>query len=610
MGMFRDRSGVRPDSAGGRRFLRRAGATAAALAVAATTATTAAAAAPQAAQQAAPASNTAAVQAAATAPLQAAVPKLNWGTCPPGWGSSDVTPPNGLPLTFSCATATVPLDYDKPKGATIDLALRRIEALDQKNKIGSIFINPGGPGGSGVDFVESAWALVTPEVRMKFDIVGFDPRGIARSAPAVCFKSMQEMTRTMGTAETWPINRAEYHESAAMYRRISAKCATQGGAIMRHMSTGNVARDLDMLRQAVGDKGLTFAGYSYGSQIGSTYAAMFPKNVRAMVVDGVLDPTEWSTGTGPERGLPSTYRIDSHVGAAAALQQFWVQCKAAGPSRCALAAQGDPEKITRSLLALTRREPVRVEVDGFVMELTYQGLVTGLLGTFYQPYGWDSTALIVALAAQQAGVVKSGPVPVPARVSKAALRTQAQRFAGAPMPQTIEGTWGVLCTDADNPRHPELWWSTGLRADKETNSYFGMNWTWMSHPCATWPFKDADRFAGPYRTTTSNPVLVIGTLYDPATDYGGAKAVAANLTNSRLLTVSGWGHTSLGASACALVWSNKYILTGQAPPQGTVCAPDLKPFDPVPMQVMSMDATTSQAIRKAREMVTSNALGS
>ena len=231
----------------------------------------------------------------------AAVPRLDWGSCGEGLEA------------FECATAVVPLDYDRPKGKQITLALARLPAADPSRKIGSLFLNPGGPGGSGVEFVQGAGPfLYSDEVRARFDLVGFDPRGIIRSTPLRCFDSLEEAEAAFFTPFQFPVTRAEERLWIQTDRAVARACAERGGPILNHMSTANVARDMDLLRRAVGDAKLTYAGYSYGSYLGSTYAKLFPSKVRALVVDGVLDPVAWSTGRGDQaRTLPFSTRLRS-----------------------------------------------------------------------------------------------------------------------------------------------------------------------------------------------------------------------------------------------------------------------------------------------------------
>ena len=206
---------------------------------------------------------------------------------------------------YECAQAPVPLDYDDPRGPTIPIALIRLPASNPARRIGSVFINPGGPGGSGVDIIRSGAAQViwTDAVRARFDIIGFDPRGVARSRPLKCFASNDEAQRFFGSAPIFPYTKSQEAPFIALAARLGQRCVARGGAIIRHMSTANVARDLDLLRQAVGDDKLSYDGISYGSILGSTYAALFPNRVRALVIDGVADPVSWFTGRPPTRSV-------------------------------------------------------------------------------------------------------------------------------------------------------------------------------------------------------------------------------------------------------------------------------------------------------------------
>ncbi len=529
---------------------------------------------------------------------RATVPVLDWSECGDDFGGGEG--PKGT--TFSCTWATVPLDYDKPRGATIQVALKRLEAARPDRKIGTLFLNPGGPGGSGVDFASYAWALFPKSVLNRFDVVGFDPRGVARSNPLVCFESFQQLERTFAGVPGFPIDRQEYRLIDRAQNRYTQICDKNAGAIIDHMSTADVARDLDLLRQAVGDEGLTYAGYSYGSQLGSTYANLFPDNVRALVVDGVLDPVAWTTGrTRADAKQPFSSRLGSDVGASDSLQQFFALCEQAGPESCSLAEQGDPETVYDDTMAALREEPVRIDLGGgFIIELTYQDVVGFSLGTFYSPYGWGGLAFIVSLAAGAAGVAPPVELPDPAAASRVAA------FAGAPMPQTYEGFDGVACSDSVNPADRQAWWTAGKARDRVA-PYFGSLWTWASAACATWPGQAADRYMGPWTAKTSAPVLVVGNTYDPATPYSGAQAVAGLLPGSRLLSVVGWGHTSLGFSTCADAAVARYLVSTRLPAAGTRCAFDVTPFEDGAAQPEAARAVADDraaALREAREIIT------
>src|SRR6476646_8329721 len=260
-----------------------------------------------------------------TAGASSAAPeKVGWTKC-----HSDLGP-------FQCGTVQVPLDYDQPNGATISLALVRLPASDPAHRIGSLFLNPGGPDGSGVDFVLFAGPfLYNDSVRAHFDLVGFDPRGIGRSTALRCFGTPKQWGPYF-TPFAFPTTPAEELQwmNADLY--LDSNCAQRGGNIADHMSTANVARDLDQLRQAIGDMELTYAGVSYGTMIGQTYANMFPGNVRAIIIDGVLDPIAWTTGRGDGSTVPFSTRLRSDAGAQATLNEFFRLCDAGG-ANCAFA---------------------------------------------------------------------------------------------------------------------------------------------------------------------------------------------------------------------------------------------------------------------------------
>ena len=497
------------------------------------------------------AAGTAATPAQAAAPALA-VPVLHWTPC-------------GAP--FECATARVPLDYVQPRGATIGIALIRLPATDRAHRIGSLFVNPGGPGGSGVDFVRAAaTAFWSPEVRARFDIVGFDPRGVARSAPIDCFKSNAQENRLVGPLPAFPVGRQQTVKFISIFEKFDANCLQRNATIIRHMATADAARDLDLLRQAVGDARLTYDGVSYGSYLGNTYANLFPTHVRALIIDGVLNPMEWATGHGDGFTVPFSTRLNSAHGAYDTLLQFFRYCKASGLSDCAFAG-GDPFTKYYTLLARARAAPITVHGHAY----TFADIVNITLGALYNFSPTDFPNLAKLL---QALYTNSAVGSTAAAQLIAGLRGSRPVAA---YNNGLDSFLAVACSDTDNPHNPFVWPRAAAEQD-EQSPYFGSDWTWASEPCATWPARDADRYTGPFTHNTSNPVLVIGNLHDPATPYAGAQAVADMLPNSRLLTLNGWGHTSLGRSACIDRYITGYLVNQTLPPTGTVCQSDQLPF--------------------------------
>lgn len=473
-------------------------------------------------------------------------PKIAWSPC-----NRDLGP-------FECGTVQVPLDYDTPRG-TISIAVVRLPAADPSRRIGSLFLNPGGPGGSGVEFTLFAGPfLYSDEVRARFDLVGFDPRGIGRSTAFRCFGTPKQWDPYF-TPFFFPLTPEQEEIWIAADRYLNDACAQHGGKIGEHMSTANVARDLDMLREAVGDEMLTYAGYSYGSFLGNTYANMFPNRVRAVVVDGVLDPIAWTTGAPGQSALPFSTRLRSDAGAMATLNEFFRLCDAGdcpfGPNSAERYAD-----LTEAVLA----DPAVID---------YSGLIGITLFAMYDSASWEQLAQDLV---DIESAVASGTAFMPRSDTFRPMYVTKRGFPR--YPNFVEGFPAVACSDSDNPDAYSAWSAAGAAADA-TFGYFGRIWTWVSSICAEWPMADADRYTGPFTRSTANPVLVVGTRYDPATRYEGALTVDALLPSSRLLTVEGWGHTSLFLSACADAIVSTYLLTSTAPTSST-CTQDFTPFAP------------------------------
>jgi pimeloyl-ACP methyl ester carboxylesterase len=495
---------------------------------------------------------------------------------------------------FECGSLSVPLVYsgkndgsgndddDRARGnddggARISIAVVRLPASDRQHRIGSMFINPGGPGGSGVDFALFARFLFSPDILARFDVVGFDPRGIFRSTQLRCFNSPEEWGPYF-TPFAFPSNDEEEQAWIKSDRFLDKACAARGGAIRDHMSTANVARDMDRLRAAVGDKQLTYVGYSYGSYLGVTYANLFPSRVRALIVDGVLDPVAWATGVGREGDtIPFSTRLRSDQGAQATLQEFFRLCdRGAG---CAFAPKS--AKRYAELAERLRDEPllIRDPATGQVLfEFNYSLLIANTLGAMYDSASWPGFAQFLAFLEAQAG-------PDDLKASLAAFH------ASLGLPARLADP------DSDNPDSYSAWSRQGALADKRFG-YFGRIWTWASSICAEWPGRDKDRYVGPFTRSTANPVLVIGNNFDPATRYEGAVTVSGLLPKSRLLTVHGWGHTSIFVSACADAAVTAYLVNLTLPARGTVCQQDLVPFAPAPPSVQRA-ATNANANARA-----------
>ncbi len=513
-----------------------------------------------------------------------AVKAANWKPCFPEISAELAGLPDffGGPPVYSCATVKVPLDYDTPSGGVIDIDLVRIEANDPDNKIGSLFLNPGGPGGSGIDFaLFSAPFLFGPEVRAQFDIVGFDPRGVTRGTPARCFGNERQQA-SIPTGLAFPTDDEELEVWLASDEAFTEQCDRRGNRVIGHMSTGNVARDLDRLRAAVGDDQLTFYGISYGTQIGQTYANLFPEKVRAVVIDGVLDPEAWTDGAPGEQDVPASARLRSAEGAQASLEEFFRLCDEAGPEVCAFAPDSAQRyRVLADTLLNIDPFPLKLEIGpGQVIEepIRYGDLIGLTLGSLYFSGFWPFLAQDLAALEAQIVLGSTDPYviwdpdapPPPEPVEPKKLVPNYVNW--------LEASPSVLCADGHNPDSVDAWVDSAgpLPAD----NYFQALWTWISSVCRTYDAAaDDDRYAGPWDADTANPVLIMSTLYDPATPVHGALKAHETFPNSALILVDGWGHGALGISACADFYRNQYILTGQADFDTVTCPQDFGPFE-------------------------------
>lgn len=506
---------------------------------------------------------------------------------------------------LQCGNLTVPLDYTDPSKGAIELAIARRPADDTKRKQGVIFINPGGPGGQATLAVPQFAQILGRDVRAKFDIVGVDPRGVGGSDSAIC-EAPSGPNDPEPPSVSFPMTDAErkaWFEYDAFKRKV---CETSNLRILKYMTTADVARDMDRVRGALKQDKINFYGISYGSYLGATYAAMFPQRVRAMVIDGVLDPVAWATGrSGQASTTPVSTRVNSHRGADEALKAAIAECESVGTDDCIQAdtIRDDWNELSESL----REAPVKLfESEDGTVYLRYQeliGLTTGMLydgegvpdllmfiselnkelknldtlpaaERAQSVVGPKSQALYRKLEARDAKLQKS-------RIAYDPPQAPAEQQQDQPFPAMVYAmSESVMCSETDNPKTPGAWVKAAARADRQAPG-FGPQWTYMTSVCSGWKFKGENAFKGSFRSRPAGGMLVMSTLYDPATPYSGAQAVRKLVSNSRLVTVPGWGHATLDVSGCATKARNDYILTGKLPPRDLTCRPDHRLFTPL-----------------------------
>ncbi|NDL56848.1 alpha/beta hydrolase [Phytoactinopolyspora mesophila] len=507
---------------------------------------------------------------ATTTQVDAPVPELDWDTCDDDEDETD----SGELAGFLCATAEVPTDYNDPHGSTTTIHLTKLPATGAKTRIGTLFTNPGGPGDSGVDFVHQVGRNVyTEDVRAHFDILGFDPRAVGRSDPATCYPTQDDEAAALATQLHFPANDADERTYVRDTIRMATLCRMTSRERFEHSSTANVARDMDLLRQALGEDQLTYVGYSYGSYLGATYARLFPERVRALAVDGTIVPEDYAGRPGAEdRSTPE--RMGQGAGAAEAFAEFLRLCTEAGSQNCALAGLGDPETVVEDTFTRLKSTPIDMELPGVgPVEFTYPAVVAQTYTSLYHPGSWSQLAdLIAQLAAGDT------------ELTGEAASLVEQSTHGAPQRQrrgedypSVGGTLASGCVDTGTTGDPRGFAERADAADEEA-PHFGRYRAWLALACEYLRVTDDDAYLGPWDQQVEAPVLVIGTRFDPATPYAGTQPYADHFRNSRVLTVEGWGHTTLGKSSCADGVLARYLVDLTVPDHGATCHQDVQPF--------------------------------
>ena len=452
----------------------------------------------------------------------------------------------------------MPLDWARPGGPKITIAVIRHLASRPDRRIGSLFVNGGGASGS-VELVRSEGARLDALGQGRFDVVGWALRGGAGAEPMVrCFADQRSRERFWDGLSI-PTTRAQslaYLPKTVAYAR---RCGALGGRLLAHVSTTDDARDLDYLRRLLGDRQLSYWAVSYGTFLGETYANLFPRRVRAMALDGLVDPRIVISG--------AAARFSNTVAAMdRGLLAFESVCQRAGPARCALAGHGAVAPRVARLLARLRRAPIPAPTASPPGALSYGDLSAVLFASLTNPAAWPQLAQDLEQAANGDG---------------SALATQARAVLAGTRSAAGDPPTAITCTDSPARQGPSAWPHVIARLTRVSHvggPFVGWsNWA----PCASWPARSTDRYTGPWNAHTKNPVLVIGTTLDPATPYTNARRVADLLGNAILLTHDGYGHTSeADPSHCVEQATSDYLVDLITPRKGTVCPSDRQPFDP------------------------------
>jgi pimeloyl-ACP methyl ester carboxylesterase len=461
---------------------------------------------------------------------------------------------------FECAQLLVPMDYARPAWRRFTLPVIKLPAAGPARKVGALVINPGGPGGSGVQYALAARSQFTANIRDRFDIVGFDPRGVGGSQPAVRCMSGPQLDKFFAT-DDMPANAAQFATITSESKLYASECAKNAAALLPYVGTVNAAKDMDVLRAALGESALTYLGKSYGTDLGASYARQFPSRVRALVLDGAVDPS-----------LPGLQLdVAQASGFESAFGQFTAWC--AGQSGCPFRKNvpGAAAK-TAGLIAQASRHPLASELGG---DQPADGamLLTGIASALYARPEWPTlkSALSEAFGGDGTVLVELADILV-------------ERSPNGTYSNLTDVETSVDCVDRPWPRSLTAWRAAAASAAKAA-PLFGAALVWGSLPCAYWPVTASQSPMWPKspksptsgtmrgRGTGARPILVVGDLHDPATPYRWAQSLSRQLTAGVLLGWNGEGHTSyMEGSSCVNDTVDTYLIILKTPRTGTICS--------------------------------------
>jgi pimeloyl-ACP methyl ester carboxylesterase len=454
--------------------------------------------------------------------------KLTWKSCRGG---------------DECTRLKVPLDYAHPGGRAISIAVLKVPARSKTQRIGSLVVNPGGPGGSGVDYAASASTYFGSELQQAFDIVGFDPRGVGESTPIKCVSDSQ--LDTLVASDPDPHTAKGMRHSDALLRQLGRGCLEHSGALARHVSTVEAAKDIDVLRAALGDSKLSYFGASYGTFLGATYAGLFPKRVGRMVLDGAVDPDLSAV----KMGL-----VQAH-GFEVALRAYVNNC--VSKSGCFLGSsvnQGTAR--IQKFLAQVEKKPL---VGSAGRQLTAGNAVLGIWAPLYNKKYWG----ILDGSLQAAFGGQGGPL-------LALSDAYTSRGPNGYLNNSLEALYAINCLDRDDSIPTSEVPSYIPRFEKASPT-FGAIFAFGLSSCSTWPIH-TQRKPAPIHARGAAPILVIGTTRDPATPLVWARALARQLRSAVLIKRDGDGHTGYHeGNACVDDTVESYLVSGKVPTHEVDC---------------------------------------
>ena len=470
--------------------------------------------------------------------------------------------------TFQCGTVTVPLDYEHPDGKTITIALKKLPALDGDAEHGSLFLNPGGPGGSGIGMVETDAPMFGEEVLGSYDIIGFDPRGVGQSTPITCW-SEDEIKQYLanpsdGAGPTNPLKGVMYKNVAAQDKidrgaSNAARCAkhSQVPELLDHVGTRDVARDLDVLRATNGNAKLNYLGVSYGTYIGALYADLFPGHVGRTVLDSAMDPSKQSYGEG---------RAEQVTFYEGVLRQYVEHCRA--QSACPLTGSTD-EAVAQLAAFVDGLDKNPLTASDSDATVNTQDATDIILQLAVRRPDWDTlTAMLTPamtnhdgtlMAKAKQGSNKSMPVEAAAFIANSEIMFAA-----------------VVCNDYPDTDNAASEMDAQAAAERKAHPFFGGTSSAMEAYCRGWGHH-AQTPPQKIQVKGSDPFLVVGIKGDTQTLYSWSQSLAGQLGNGHLLTVEGYGHGAFTRNTCATTAITGFLVNGTMPDEGTTCAADPQP---------------------------------
>ncbi|MDH6111449.1 pimeloyl-ACP methyl ester carboxylesterase [Kitasatospora sp. MAP12-15] len=448
---------------------------------------------------------------------------------------------------FECATFKVPLDYAHPAGGDLSLSAVRQKASGDGSaqRLGSLLLNPGGPGGSAIEYVESVAGSYDPKVRAAYDLVGLDPRGVGRSSPVSCLSGDRMDAYT--AVDSTPDDPAKVAQLVAADKEFAAACEQHSGSLLGHVSTVEAARDMDVLRALLGDPKLAYVGKSYGTLLGATYAGLFPSRVGRLVLDGAVDP--------------ALDALTSNRTQAGGFETAWAAFAQDCVKRDDCPIGSTEQQAGQQLDALFGKlDATALNGDG-ARKLTKSQAVTGVIEAMYAEFLWPQ--LRAALKSAQSG--DGGPL---LKLSD----DYYERASDGSYPNLMFANMAVNCLDEPAPFANPDEVARAVPDFEKASPHFGRDMAWMALSCAYWPVKPTGG-AHTVRAAGAAPIVVVGTTRDPATPYAWAQSLAGQLESGRLLTYDGDGHTAYGRhNDCVDSAVNQYLLAGTAPAQGLRCS--------------------------------------